>query len=149
MKVYSQNPLYSQKSFIRPRIAPIEQMRFRILEDGSVRLISDTSLLANSERIRQELGDNTYMAMLSGMAPRPKSNYTDGNYTDEQLFHNIKQRYIQAPSEMKAWIDGLMAEGDAIIADAQARKKAAEEAAIAAAVQQQQQQQSQTSNTSE
>lgn len=147
MKVYPQNPLHSQKSFIRPRIAPIEQMRFRKLEDGSIRLISDTALLANSERIRQELGDNTYLAMLSGMSPRPKSNYTDGNYTDEQLFHNIKQRYIQAPSEMKAWIDGLMAEGDAIIADAQARKKAAEEAAIAAAAAAAQQ--GQSSNPSE
>ena len=144
MKVYPQNPLHSQKSFIRPRIAPIEQMRFHVLEDGSIRLISDTSFLANSERIRQELGSNTYMAMLSGMSPRPKSNYTDGNYTDEQLFHNIKQRYIQAPSEMKSWIDGLMAEGNAIIADAQSRKKAAEEAAIAAAAQQ-----GQTSNSAE
>lgn len=143
MKVYTQNPLHSERSFIAPRIAPIEKMRFVRMENDSIRVISDTSLLANSERIINMIGVNAYNMMLSNMRPT-KSNYSGDRFTDEQLFHQIKSRYVQSPSEMRAWIDNLMAEGDSIISESnrlkeEALKKAAEVAA----------QQSQTSGSSE
>lgn len=110
---YELNPLHSQKSMVPLEVAPIEQMRFREMPDGSVRFTSDVSLLLNSERIINEIGEANYLYMMRSMNPA-KSPYYQGKYSDAQLFYGIKPRYVQTPSEVQAYVDSIVEDGENI-----------------------------------
>lgn len=100
------------KSAVYCQVGPIEKLRYIKDDDGIVRYVSDVNLLMNSERLRNQLGEESYLSLIRGI--RPKKSPYDGDYTDEQLFTAIKSRFIQTPSEVLAWIESLGSAGDSI-----------------------------------
>ena len=100
------------KSAIYCQVGPIERLRYVKDNDGVIHYVSDVNLLMNAERLRNQLGEESYLSLIRGIQPK-KSPY-DNNYTDEQLFTAIKSRFIQTPSEVLAWIDSLGSAGDSI-----------------------------------
>lgn len=80
------------------------------LPDGGVKYQSDIALLFNEERLRKTLGLDTLKKWLEhfNVAVSASSNGIDvSNMTDAQLMSFIKSRYIQQPSELKAWSEYL------------------------------------------
>lgn len=100
------------KSAIYCQVGPIERLRYIKDDDGVVRYVSDVNLLMNAERLRNQIGEESYLSLIRGIQPK-KSPYDD-NYTDEQLFTAIKSRFVQTPSEVLAWIESLGSAGDSI-----------------------------------
>lgn len=100
------------KSAIYCQVGPIERLRYVKDDDGVVHYVSDVNLLMNAERLRNQLGEESYLNLIRGIQPK-KSPYDD-NYTDEQLFTAIKSRFVQTPSEVLAWIESLGSAGDSI-----------------------------------
>ena len=81
-------------------------------DDGVIHYVSDVNLLMNAERLRNQIGEESYLNLIRGIQPK-KSPY-DNKYTDEQLFTAIKSRFIQTPSEVLAWIESLGSAGESI-----------------------------------
>ena len=100
------------KSAIYCQVGPVESLRYVKDDDGVVHYVSDVNLLMNAERLRNQIGEESYLSLIRGIQPK-KSPY-DGKYTDEQLFTAIKSRFIQTPSEVLAWIESLGSAGDSI-----------------------------------
>lgn len=100
------------KSAIYCQIGPVERLRYIKDDDGVIHYVSDVNLLMNAERLRNQLGEESYLNLIRGIQPK-KSPY-DNKYTDEQLFTAIKSRFIQTPSEVLAWIESLGSAGDSI-----------------------------------
>lgn len=100
------------KSAVYCRIGPVERLRYVRDDDGVVHYVSDVNLLMNAERLRDQIGEESYLNLIRGIQPR-KSPYDD-SYTDEQLFTAIKSRFIQTPSEVLGWIESLGSAGDSI-----------------------------------
>lgn len=100
------------KSAIYCQISPIERLRYVKDDDGVIHYVSDVNLLMNAERLRNQIGEESYLNLIRGIQPK-KSPYDD-KYTDEQLFTAIKSRFIQTPSEVLAWIESLGSAGDSI-----------------------------------
>lgn len=100
------------KSAIYCQVGPIERLRYIKDDDEVVHFVSDVNLLMNAERLRNQLGEESYLNLIRGIQPK-KSPY-DNRYTDEQLFTAIKSRFIQTPSEVLAWIESLGSAGDSI-----------------------------------
>lgn len=100
------------KSAIYCQIGPVERLRYIKDDDGVIHYVSDVNLLMNAERLRNQIGEESYLSLIRGIQPK-KSPYDD-NYTDEQLFTAIKSRFIQTPSEVLAWIESLGSAGDSI-----------------------------------
>lgn len=100
------------KSAIYCQIGPVERLRYIKDDDGVIHYVSDVNLLMNAERLRNQIGEESYLSLIRGIQPK-KSPY-DGNYTDEQLFTAIKSRFIQTPSEVLSWIESLGSAGDSI-----------------------------------
>ena len=91
---------------------PIDSLNFIEQEDGSVRVVSDVTLLFNMERLQEVLGEDNIRSLIHSMQTNPKSPYLDGRFTDDQLLQQIKSRYIQHPSEIRAWMEQLVDEAD-------------------------------------
>ena len=100
------------KSAIYCQSGPIEMLRYIKDDDGVIHYVSDVNLLMNAERLRNQIGEESYLNLIRGIQPK-KSPY-DNKYTDEQLFTAIKSRFIQTPSEVLAWIESLGSAGDSI-----------------------------------
>lgn len=100
------------KSAVYCQVGPIEMLRYIKDDDGVIHYVSDINLLMNAERLRDQIGEESYLNLIRGIRPR-KSPYDD-SYTDEQLFTAIKSRFIQTPSEVLAWIESLGSAGDSI-----------------------------------
>ena len=100
------------KSAIYCQSGPIEALRYVKDDDGIIHYVSDVNLLMNAERLRNQIGEESYLNLIRGIQPK-KSPYDD-KYTDEQLFTAIKSRFIQTPSEVLAWIESLGSAGDSI-----------------------------------
>lgn len=100
------------KSAIYCQVGPVEKLRYIKDDDGVLHYVSDVNLLMNAERLRNQLGEESYLNLIRRIQPR-KSPY-DKNYTDEQLFTAIKSRFVQTPSEVLAWIESLGSAGDSI-----------------------------------
>lgn len=103
------------KSAVYCQVGPVEALRYIKDDDGVVRYVSDVNLLMNAERLRSQIGEESYLNLIRGIQPK-KSPY-DNKYTDEQLFTAIKSRFIQTPSEVLAWIESLGSAGDSIRAE--------------------------------
>lgn len=106
------------KSAIYCQVGPVERLRYVKDDDGVIHYVSDVNLLMNAERLRNQIGEESYLSLIRGIQPK-KSPY-DGNYTDEQLFTAIKSRFIQTPSEVLAWIESLGSAGDSIRSELEA-----------------------------
>lgn len=100
------------KSAIYCQVGPIEMLRYIKDDDGVLHYVSDVNLLMNAERLRDQIGEESYLNLIRGIQPK-KSPY-DNKYTDEQLFTAIKSRFIQTPSEVLSWIESLGSAGDSI-----------------------------------
>lgn len=100
------------KSAVYCQVGPVERLRYIKDDDGVVHYVSDVNLLMNAERLRNQIGEESYLNLIRGIQPK-KSPY-DNKYTDEQLFTAIKSRFVQTPSEVLAWIESLGSAGDSI-----------------------------------
>ena len=77
-------------------VRPIDELRFVIEQDDSVRFVSDATLLLNEQRIINDIGEDNYRNFIRELQVNPSSPYKDGNFTDEQLMTEIKSRYVQS-----------------------------------------------------
>lgn len=109
----------SNSEFITVR--PIDQLRFVEESDGSIRFISDATLLLNEQRIINDIGEDNYRNFIRELQVNPSSPYKDGNFTDEQLMTEIKSRYVQSPSEVREWVRDMLDQQEKISDDAKAK----------------------------
>lgn len=91
-------------------LRPIDNLICRENADGSVRYVSDVSLLFNEDRIINDIGEDNFRNLIRSMQEMPSSPYYDSGLTDEQLIETVKSRYIQSPSEVRAWVEKMVDE---------------------------------------
>lgn len=94
--------------FVKSR--SIDDLRFQVEENGSIRYVSDTTLLLNEKRIIEDIGEDAYKMFIRSLRDAPSSPYRSGNFTDEQLFTQIKSKYCQSPSEVREWVRTMLDE---------------------------------------
>lgn len=111
--------LLSNSEFITVR--PIDEMRFVAEQNGSVRFVSDATLLLNEQRIINDIGEDNYRNFIRELQVNPSSPYKDGNFTDEQLMTEIKSRYVQSPSEVREWVRDMLDQQENISAEAKVK----------------------------
>ena len=99
----------------------IDQLRFVEESDGSIRFVSDATLLLNEQRIINDIGEDNYRNFIRELQVNPSSPYKDGNFTDEQLMTEIKSRYVQSPSEVREWVRDMLDQQEKISDDAKAK----------------------------
>ncbi len=102
-------------------VRPIDELRFVVERDDSVRFVSDATLLLNEQRIINDIGEDNYRNFIRELQVNPSSPYKDGSFTDEQLMTEIKSRYIQSPSEVREWVRDMLDKQESISADAKAK----------------------------
>lgn len=100
-----------------PSIRPIDTLIRRENEDGSYRIVADVTLLFNEDRIINDLGEDNLRNLIRSMQSNPSSPYVDSGLTDEQLMETIKSRYLQSPSEVRAWLEQLVDKADIVRSD--------------------------------
>lgn len=108
----------SNSEFITVR--PIDELRFVEELNGSVRFVSDATLLLNEQRIINDIGEDNYRNFIRELQVNPSSPYKDGNFTDEQLMTEIKSRYVQSPSEVREWVRDMLDQQEKISDDVKA-----------------------------
>jgi hypothetical protein len=109
----------SNSEFITVR--PIDELRFVEELNGSVRFVSDATLLLNEQRIINDIGEDNYRNFIRELQVNPSSPYKDGNFTDEQLMTEIKSRYVQSPSEVREWVRDMLDKQEQISDDAKVK----------------------------
>ena len=109
----------SNSEFITVR--PIDEMRFVKERNGSVRFVSDATLLLNEQRIINDIGEDNYRNFIRELQVNPSSPYKDGNFTDEQLMTEIKSRYVQSPSEVREWVRDMLDKQEQISDDVKSK----------------------------
>lgn len=109
----------SNSEFITVR--PIDELRFVEELNGSVRFVSDATLLLNEQRIINDIGEDNYRNFIRELQVNPSSPYKDGNFTDEQLMTEIKSRYVQSPSEVREWVRDMLDKQEKISDDVKAK----------------------------
>lgn len=102
-------------------VRPIDLLRFVQELNGSIRFVSDATLLLNEQRIINDIGEDNYRNFIRELQVNPSSPYKDGNFTDEQLMTEIKSRYIQSPSEVREWVRDMLDKQEQISDDAKAK----------------------------
>lgn len=111
--------LLSNSEFITVR--PIDELRFVEELNGSIRFVSDATLLLNEQRIINDIGEDNYRNFIRELQVNPTSPYKDGNFTDEQLMTEIKSRYVQSPSEVREWVRDMLDQQERISDDVKAK----------------------------
>lgn len=109
----------SNSEFITVR--PIDELRFIEELDGSIRFVSDATLLLNEQRIINDIGEDNYRNFIRELQVNPSSPYKDSNFTDEQLMTEIKSRYVQSPSEVRDWVRDMLDKQEQISDDVKAK----------------------------
>lgn len=102
-------------------VRPIDEMRFVTEQNGSIRFVSDATLLLNEQRIINDIGEDNYRNFIRELQVNPSSPYKDGNFTDEQLMTEIKSRYVQSPSEVREWVRDMLDKQESISDEAKAK----------------------------
>lgn len=118
---------------IVPSIRPVDTLIRRENEDGSYRIVSDVTLLFNEDRIINDLGEDNLRNLVRSMQVNPSSPYVDSGLTDEQMIETIKSRYLQSPSEVRAWLETLVDKADIVRSDYESLVEEARAAEIAKA----------------
>ena len=108
---------------------PVEDFLFEQNADGSVTFCSDYSILSGQKAIDQmnPMQLRSYINSLHATSS-PYSNH----YSDDMLLEYCKDRNIQSPTEMNAWLGYLILEDQSLEADIhafQAARLAAEQQA--------------------
>lgn len=114
-----------------PSIRPIDILLRRENEDGSYRIVSDVTLLFNEDRIINDLGEDNLRNLVRSMQTNPASPYVDSGLTDEQMMETVKSRYLQSPSEVRAWLETLVDKADVVRSDYESMVEEARAAEIA------------------
>lgn len=109
----------SNSEFITVR--PVDELRFVQELDGSIRFVSDATLLLNEQRIINDIGEDNYRNFIRELQVNPSSPYKDFNFTDEQLMTEIKSRYVQSPSEVREWVRDMLDQQEKISDDTKAK----------------------------
>lgn len=96
-------------SMVTPSISPIENLKQIISKDGVITMVTDLFLLLNAERLRNVLGEDTYRAYIASLSASPASSLSQlrAKLSDDDLLNSVKDRYIQHPSEVRSYIQGL------------------------------------------
>ncbi len=96
-------------SMVIPSISPIEDLKQIVSKDGVITMVTDQFLLLNAERLRNVLGEDTYRAYVASLSASPASPLSRlrAKLSDDDLLDSVKDRYIQHPSEVKSYIQGL------------------------------------------
>lgn len=96
-------------SMVTPSISPIEDLKQIVSKDGVITMVTDQFLLLNAERLRNVLGEDTYRAYVASLSASPASPLSQlrAKLSDDDLLDSVKDRYIQHPSEVKSYIQGL------------------------------------------
>lgn len=102
-------------------VRPVDELRFVEELDGSIRFVSDATLLLNEQRIINDIGEDNYRNFIRELQVNPSSPYKDGNFTDDQLMTEIKSRYVQSPSEVREWVRDMLDQQEKISDDAKAK----------------------------
>lgn len=102
-------------------VRPIDELRFVTEQNGSVRFVSDATLLLNEQRIINDIGEDNYRNFIRELQVNPSSPYKDSNFTDEQLMTEIKSRYVQSPSEVREWVRDMLDKQEQISDDVKAK----------------------------
>ncbi len=102
-------------------VRPIDELRFVEELNGSVRFVSDATLLLNEQRIINDIGEDNYRNFIRELQVNPSSPYKDANFTDEQLMIEIKSRYVQSPSEVREWVRDMLDQQEKISDDVKAK----------------------------
>lgn len=118
---------------IVPSVRPIDTLLRRENEDGSYRIVADVTLLFNEDRIINDLGEDNLRNLVRSMQTNPSSPYIDSDLTDEQMMETIKSRYLQSPSEVRAWLETLVDKADVVRSDYESLVEEARAAEIAKA----------------
>lgn len=109
---------FDKKRSFRYQPSAVSEFRIKPLPNGGVKYESDISLLLNQQRMLDTLGLDTFKEWLSYFKASTEQTGVDtSKYTDEQLMHFIKSRYIQAPSELKSWSEYLNNCADEVISE--------------------------------
>lgn len=95
-----------RKGYVFCTPQPIESLRFSKTSDGALLMNSDIKLLLNSQRIRDTLGEDVYLNIVRSIQPS-RPNALREKLTDDQLLTLVKSRFLQSPSEMRAWMASL------------------------------------------
>ena len=101
------------------------------LEDGSIVVSSDISLIFNQQRLENKLTASELREYIQRYTPN-KSVYT-AQLDDETLLNTLKSRHIQSLSEMRAWAEYCMENYDSLIKEAEEKARLAAEAEAAEA----------------
>jgi hypothetical protein len=102
-------------------VRPVDELRFVEELNGSIRFVSDATLLLNEQRIINDIGEDNYRNFIRELQVNPSSPYKDSNFTDEQLMTEIKSRYVQSPSEVREWVRDMLDQQEKISDDAKAK----------------------------
>lgn len=104
-----------EQSAVVPKFSPLESLRFVKDSSGVVTFVSDTYLLLNAERLRTVLGEDTYSAILRmcGQSSSAKTPYVL-DLSDEDMLSTLKSRYIQSPSECRAYAQDILNRGSGL-----------------------------------
>lgn len=111
------------------------------MQDGSIVVSSDITLIFNQQRLENKLTASELREYIQRYTPN-KSVYT-AQLDDDTLLSTLKSRHIQSLSELRAWTEYCMENYDSLIKEAEekarlaAEQAAAEQAAAAQAVSEQ------------
>jgi hypothetical protein len=94
--------------------SPVEDFLFEDNFDGSRTFVSDYSVLSGQAAIDQ-MNPTQLRRYLNGL--RPSSSPYTHHYDDDFLLEYCKDRNIQSYTEMQAWLDHLISEGQSIESD--------------------------------
>lgn len=106
---------------VLPEISPVEDFLFDHNADGTVTFVSDYGVLAGQAAIDQ-MNPTQLRRYLNGL--RPSSSPYTNHYDDDFLLEYCKDRNIQSYTEMQAWLDHLISEGQSIESDVAAYQAA-------------------------
>lgn len=58
------------KSAIYCQVGPVEMLRYVKDDDGVIHYVSDVNLLMNAERLRNQIGEESYLNLIRGIQPK-------------------------------------------------------------------------------
>lgn len=118
--------------------SPVEDFLFDKNFDGSFTFVSDYGIIAGQTAIDQ-MNPTQLRRYLNGL--RPSSSPYIHHYDDDFLLEYCKDRNIQSYTEMQAWLEHLISEGQSLEHDV-AAYQAAQAAKLAQSAQSEQSEQS-------
>lgn len=101
--------------------SPVEDFLFDVNYDGSKTFVSDYSVLSGQAAIDQ-MNPTQLRRYLNGL--RPSSSPYTNRYDDNFLLEYCKDRNIQSYTEMQAWLEHLISEGQSLEHDVAAYQAA-------------------------